>query len=56
MTKYGYFTDYCGATRKVRIIAEIQDGRLLISHPSFGAYAGDYILVKKKEVKGEQEE
>jgi len=51
MTKYGYFTDYSGATRKVEIIAETKDGRLVIEHPSFRDYAGGYILVKKEEVK-----
>jgi len=56
VAKYGYWTDYSGATRRVRIIAEAKDGRLLIAHPSFRNYAGNYILAQPEEVKDIQEE
>ena len=46
----GYYTDFQGTPRKVEIIGETKDGRLIIAHPSFRAYAGDYIIVKKEEV------
>jgi len=52
MAKYGYYTDYSGATRRVEIVAETKDSRLLIKHPTFRDYGGDYLLVKKEEVKG----
>ena len=52
MAKYGTFTDYSGATRRVEIVAETKDGRLLIKHPTFRDYGGGYLLVKKEEVKG----
>ena len=56
MAKYGYFTDYSGATRRVEIVAETKDGRLLIKHPTFRDYAGGYILAQPEEVKDIQEE
>ena len=56
MAKYGYWTDYSGATRRVQIIAEAKDGRLLIAHPSFRSYAGAYILAQPEKVKDIQEE
>ena len=56
MTKYGYYTDYSEATRRVRIVAETKDGRLLIVHPSFRNYAGNYILARPEEVKDIKEE
>ena len=52
MAKYGYYTDYSGATRRVEIVAETKDSRLLIKHPTFRDYGGGYLLVKKEEVKG----
>ena len=52
MAKYGTFTDYSGATRRVEIVAETKDSRLLIKHPTFRDYGGGYLLVKKEEVKG----
>ena len=52
MAKYGTFTDYSGATRRVEIVAETKDGRLLIKHPTLRDYGGGYLLVKKEEVKG----
>ena len=51
MAKYGYYTDYSGASRRVKIIAETKDGRLLISHPSFRDYAGSLILAQSEKVK-----
>jgi len=56
VAKYGYWTDYSGATRRVRIIAEAKDGRLLIAHPSFRNYAGNYILARPEGVKDIKEE